>query len=73
MGSFCLIPFFGGWAKKPYIELNQPIPFTIYTPINSTDSGAKEFGEKIEKEIDNLLKAPQAQIWVENDLYTIEA
>ncbi|WP_017154583.1 DUF4030 domain-containing protein [Bacillus bingmayongensis] len=61
-----------GFSIRAYIELNQSIPFAIYTPINSTDSGAKEFGKKIEKEIDNLLKTPQAQKWIENDLYTIE-
>lgn len=57
---------------RAYVESGQPIPFAIYTPINSADSGAKEFGEKIEKEIDNLLKTQQAQKWIENDLYTIE-
>ncbi|MED1599296.1 DUF4030 domain-containing protein [Bacillus pseudomycoides] len=61
-----------GFSMRAYIELNQPIPFAIYTPINSTDAGAKEFGKKIEKEIDNLLKTPQARKWIENDLYTIE-
>lgn len=61
-----------GFSMRADIELNQSIPFAIYTPINSTDSGAKEFGKKIEKEIDNLLKTPQAQKWIENDLYTIE-
>ncbi|PED05349.1 DUF4030 domain-containing protein [Bacillus pseudomycoides] len=61
-----------GFSLRAYIELSQPIRFAIYTPINSTDSGAKEFGKKIEKEIDNLLKTPQAKKWIENDLYTIE-
>ncbi|WP_439741633.1 DUF4030 domain-containing protein [Bacillus pseudomycoides] len=60
------------FSLRAYIELSQPIRFAIYTPINSTDSGAKEFGKKIEKEIDNLLKTPQAKKWIENDLYTIE-
>ncbi|PGA50091.1 DUF4030 domain-containing protein, partial [Bacillus pseudomycoides] len=59
-----------GFSLRAYIELSQPIRFAIYTPINSTDSGAKEFGKKIEKEIDNLLKTPQAKKWIENDLYT---
>ncbi|WP_018781866.1 DUF4030 domain-containing protein [Bacillus sp. 95MFCvi2.1] len=61
-----------GFSMRAYIELNQPTPFAIYTPINSTDTGAKELGKKIEKEIDNLLKTPQAQKWIEDDLYTIE-
>lgn len=61
-----------GFSMRAYIELNQPIPFAIYTPINSADSGAKEFGKKIEKEIDDLLKTQQAQKWIEKDLYTIE-
>ncbi|WJE55816.1 DUF4030 domain-containing protein (plasmid) [Bacillus cereus] len=61
-----------GFSMRAYVESGQPIPFAIYTPINSADSGAKEFGEKIEKEIDDLLKTQQAQKWIENDLYTIE-
>ncbi len=49
------------FSMRAYIELNQPIPFAIYTPINSTDSEAKAFGKKIENEIDTLLKTPEAQ------------
>ncbi|WP_459502647.1 DUF4030 domain-containing protein [Bacillus sp. C1] len=60
------------FGMRAYIELDQPIPFVIYTPINNTDSKAKEFGKKIEKEIDALLTTKQAQKWIENDLYTIE-
>lgn len=61
-----------GLSIRADIESGQPIPFAIYTPINNTDSGTKEYGKKIEKEIDNLLKTQQAQKWIENDLYKIE-
>ncbi|PEE40767.1 DUF4030 domain-containing protein [Bacillus pseudomycoides] len=65
---------YNGFSMRAYVESGQPIPFAIYTPINSADSGAKDFGKKIEKEIeiDTLLKTQQAQKWIENDLYTIE-
>ncbi|KFN04710.1 DUF4030 domain-containing protein [Bacillus clarus] len=60
------------FSMKAYIELKQPILFAIYTPINSTDSDVREFGKKIEKEVDDLLKTPEAQKWIKNDAYTIE-
>ncbi len=52
--------------------LNQPINIPINTTINISDPGAKEFGKKIEKEVDDLLNTTKVKKWVENDSYTIE-
>ncbi|MCP1124131.1 DUF4030 domain-containing protein [Bacillus sp. 3103sda1] len=44
--------------------LNQPITIAINTTINISDPGAKEFGKKIEKEVDDLLNTKKVKKWV---------
>ncbi|MED4714225.1 MULTISPECIES: DUF4030 domain-containing protein [Bacillus] len=62
-----------GFGIKPVnFESNQPFTLAIHTTINNSDPGAKEFGKKIEKEVDDLLKVKKVNKWIENDLYTIE-
>ena len=41
--------------------LNQPINIPINTTINISDPGAKEFGKKIEKEVDDLLNTTKVK------------
>lgn len=53
-------------------EAKQPYILAIHTKINNSDPEAKEFGRKVEKEIDDLLKTKKVNKWVENDSYTIE-
>lgn len=53
-------------------DSNQPYILGIHTKISNSDPGAKEFGNKIKKEIDDLLKTDEISKWIENDSYTIE-
>ncbi|KFN01253.1 DUF4030 domain-containing protein [Bacillus clarus] len=62
-----------GFGIKPVnFESNQPFTLAIHTTINNSDPGAKDFGKKIEKEIDDLLKTKKVNKWIENDSYTVE-
>lgn len=62
-----------GFGIQPVnFESNQPFTLAIHTTINNSDPGAKDFGKKIEKEVDDLLKTKKVNKWIENDLYTVE-
>ena len=62
----------GFGIKEVNFESNQPFTLAIHTTINNSDPGAKDFGKKIEKEIDDLLKTKKVKKWIENDSYTVE-
>ncbi|WOA60985.1 DUF4030 domain-containing protein [Bacillus mycoides] len=62
-----------GFGIQPVnFESNQPFTLAIHTTINNKDLGAKDFGKKIEKEINDLLKTKKVKKWIENDSYTVE-
>lgn len=61
-----------GFTIRQANVLNQPITIAINTTINISDPGAKGFGKKIEKEVDDLLNTKKVKKWVENDSYSIE-
>ncbi|MCU5409225.1 DUF4030 domain-containing protein [Bacillus cereus] len=62
----------GSEIHQMNIEVEQPYVLTINTKISSADSGAKEFGKKLEKEITDLFKTEEVSKWIEGDSYTIE-
>ncbi|MBE7107035.1 DUF4030 domain-containing protein [Bacillus cereus] len=62
----------GFGIQQMNFEAKQPYILAIHTKINNSDPEAKEFGRKVEKEIDDLLKTKKVNKWVGNDSYTIE-
>ncbi|HDR7768294.1 TPA: DUF4030 domain-containing protein [Bacillus paranthracis] len=53
-------------------ESSQPFTLAIQTTLNNSDPGAKEFGKKIEIEINNVLQTKELKKWIDKDSYTIE-
>ncbi|MBE5106705.1 DUF4030 domain-containing protein [Bacillus thuringiensis] len=52
-------------------KMNRPVTIDIKTKISNDDVEAKEFGEKIEKEVEDVLKTEEVKKWIENDPYVI--
>ncbi|MDP7989348.1 DUF4030 domain-containing protein [Bacillus sp. MHSD_36] len=50
---------------------NQPVTIDIKTKISDDEVGAKELGQKIEKEVEGVLKTEAVKKWIENDSYAI--
>ncbi|MEJ9251641.1 DUF4030 domain-containing protein, partial [Bacillus thuringiensis] len=53
-----------------YIK-NQPVTIDINTKISDDEVGARELGQKIEKEVEGVLKTEAVKKWIENDSYAI--
>lgn len=53
-----------------YIK-NQPVTIDIKTKISDDEVGARELGQKIEKEVEGVLKTEAVKKWIENDSYAI--
>ncbi|MHA7105210.1 DUF4030 domain-containing protein [Bacillus sp. C-3-6] len=53
-----------------YIK-NQPVTIDIKTKISDDEVGARELGQKIEKEVEGILKTEAVKKWIENDSYAI--
>ncbi|WP_425340854.1 DUF4030 domain-containing protein [Bacillus cereus] len=53
-----------------YIK-NQPVTIDIKTKISDDEIGARELGQKIEKEVEGVLKTEAVKKWIENDSYAI--
>ncbi|AHA72011.1 MULTISPECIES: DUF4030 domain-containing protein [Bacillus cereus group] len=53
-----------------YIK-NQPVTIDIKTKISDDEVGARELGQKIEKEVEGVLKTETVKKWIENDSYAI--
>ncbi|PEX23645.1 DUF4030 domain-containing protein [Bacillus cereus] len=51
---------------------NQPVTIDIKTKISDDEVGARELGQKIEKEVEGVLKTEAVKKWIENDSYAIE-
>ncbi len=50
---------------------NQPVTIDIKTKISDDEVGARELGQKIEKEVEGVLKTEAVKKWIENDSYAI--
>lgn len=50
---------------------NQPVTIDIKTKISDDEVGARELGQKIEKEVEGVLKTEEVKKWIENDSYAI--
>ncbi len=50
---------------------NQPVTIDIKTKISDDEVGARELGQKIEKEVEVVLKTEAVKKWIENDSYAI--
>ena len=50
---------------------NQPVTIDIKTKISDDEVGARELGQKIEKEVESVLKTEAVKKWIENDSYAI--
>ncbi|MGE7890157.1 DUF4030 domain-containing protein [Bacillus cereus] len=50
---------------------NQPVTIDIKTKISNDEVGARELGQKIEKEVEGVLKTEVVKKWIENDSYAI--
>ncbi|MBS9803465.1 DUF4030 domain-containing protein [Bacillus toyonensis] len=50
---------------------NQPVTIDIKTKISNDEVGARELGQKIEKEVEGVLKTEVVTKWIENDSYAI--
>ena len=50
---------------------NQPVTIDIKTKISDDEVGARELGQKIEKEVEVVLKTVAVKKWIENDSYAI--
>lgn len=62
----------GSVVEQINFETKQPYNMIINTKISNSDSGAKEFGKKLEKEINDLLKTKEVSEWIGKDSYVIE-
>ncbi|MGE6961970.1 DUF4030 domain-containing protein [Bacillus thuringiensis] len=59
-----------GIQQINYIK-NQPVTIDIKTKISDDEVGARELGQKIEKEVEGVLKTETVKKWIENDSYAI--
>jgi len=50
---------------------NQPVTIDIKTKISDDEVRAKELGQKLEKEVEGVLKTEAVKKWIENDSYAI--
>ncbi|ARX66444.1 DUF4030 domain-containing protein [Bacillus cereus] len=50
---------------------NQPVTIDIKTKISDGEVRARELGQKIEKEVEGVLKTVAVKKWIENDSYAI--
>lgn len=50
---------------------NQPVTIDIKTKFSDDEVGARELGQKIEKEVEGVLKTEAVKKWIENDSYAI--
>ncbi|HDR4766727.1 TPA: DUF4030 domain-containing protein [Bacillus thuringiensis] len=50
---------------------NQPVTIDIKTKISDDEVGARELGQKIENEVEGVLKTEAVKKWIENDSYAI--
>ncbi|MFZ7759356.1 DUF4030 domain-containing protein [Bacillus thuringiensis] len=50
---------------------NQPVTIDIKTKISDDEVGERELGQKIEKEVEGVLKTEAVKKWIENDSYAI--
>ncbi|HDX9695415.1 DUF4030 domain-containing protein [Bacillus thuringiensis] len=50
---------------------NQPVTIDIKTKISDDEVGARGLGQKIEKEVEGVLKTEAVKKWIENDSYAI--
>ncbi|EJP90800.1 DUF4030 domain-containing protein [Bacillus cereus] len=50
---------------------NQPVTIDIKTKLSDDEVGARELGQKIEKEVEGVLKTEAVKKWIENDSYAI--
>jgi len=50
---------------------NQPVTIDIKTKISDGEVRARELGQKIEKEVEGVLKTVAVKKWIENDSYDI--
>ncbi len=50
---------------------NQPVAIDIKTKISNDEVRTRELGQKIEKEIEGVLKTEAVKKWIENDSYAI--
>ena len=50
---------------------NQPVTIDIKTKISDDEVGARELGQRIEKEVEGVLKTEAVKKWIENDSYVI--
>ncbi|AVP48471.1 DUF4030 domain-containing protein [Bacillus cereus] len=72
--------FDGVFRKNGYVgfsiqqinyKKNQPVTIDIKTKISDDEVGARELGQKIEKEVEVVLKTEAVKKWIENDSYAI--